>query len=488
MENTVKQQPNTPTQSLSNIDASRHNISTEDKTAAEYTYEAMKYHTDQNKDKGYAPPTALKWIGDASLQVLPKNRLYSAVGLTGGLVIAGNITNTVTGHKLLDGSVIKKESVPTILRWMHNKVGNYDPKGVGSRNFWIKTASMAVYSFGGLLGIKLGTDIAYKDTKEKNKNPHYLEEYLTNVSHTQGDTWSWLSAASGIWGSASGTFAVPLPGINYATGMIGRITSMQDRNTMVAGLNEFTSGATTSSYLRLKEGVHYLAHYAVGNPAKEPAQIEFLAYTLLGPLFKDKITADHIKQFTAAVHKVRDNYWREGGIPREKRAEALSTMKEVFTGAGLEVLLIDMGLNPATIRFDEANGVIGKIGNIGQKDKINTKQEAYWQKLTDRVNKYVAAGIISKERAEWVKDGIEVTRQGKIQETPPPSHKKEIEIASGATEKSEDKAEKFAETLGIKPKQGSLDSLIKSASEKGDWREKVLQERQNMDSPRFVFE
>ncbi len=461
----------------------RHDISTAGKTAAEYTAEAMKYHADKAKDKGYAPPALVKWIGDASLQVLPKNRLYSAVGLSGGLMVAGSLANIVTGYKLRDGKPV--ENVATFLRWMQGKVKNYDPNNVlESRNRWIKYAHVAAYSIGGLLGMKLGTDIAYSNTKEKNKNPTYLEEYLTNVSHTQGETWSWLSAASSIWGSASGTWAVPIPGINYATGLIGRITSMQDRNTMVAGLNEFTSGATTSSYLRLKEGMHYLAHYAVGNPAKEPAQIEFLAYTLLGPLFKDKLTADHIKQFTSAVHKVRDNYWQEGGIPKEKRAEALSTMKEVFTGAGLEVLLIDMGLNPVTIDFNKINGVIGKIGDIGQSDKIHAKQETYWKGVEERLPKYIEAGIITKERADWVKEGITLVRDGKTQETPPPPHKEPDPIV----EKAADRVESLADHLGIKSKQNSLDKLIRSAEEPDNWQERVLRKSRNMDSPRFVFE
>ena len=147
-----------------------------------------------------------------------------------------------------------------------------------------------------------------------------------------------------MWGSASGTWMLPIPGLNYATGMIGRITSMQDRNTMISGMNKFTSGATTPSYLRLREGMHYLANYVVNNPAQDPTQIEYLAFTLLGPLFKDKLTAEHIKQFTSAVHEVRDHYWQEGGIPKAKRTEAVHTMKEIFTGAGLEALIIVTGI------------------------------------------------------------------------------------------------------------------------------------------------
>ena len=92
---------------------------------------------------------------------------------------------------------------------------------------------------------------------------------------------------------------------------------------------------------------------------------------MLGPIFKDKLTTEHIQKFTQAVHEVRDKFWQEGGIPKEKRNEAMKVMREVFTGAGLEVLLIDLGLNPGAVAFEQLNGLTGKIGNIGVSDKIH---------------------------------------------------------------------------------------------------------------------
>ncbi|MEQ1788908.1 MAG: hypothetical protein ABL857_00540 [Rickettsiales bacterium] len=474
------------------IDINGHGSpSTEGKTAAEYVFDAMKLHQEQYQNQGKAPPKILKWIGDASLAVPPINRMFSAIGLTSGLLVAGNMANIVTGRKLSDGSAIAKEKVPTFLQGIHRLVKNYEPKmaAVDSRSKWIRYAHIATYSAGGLLGVKFGSDYAYKDTKAKSENPHYLEEYLTNVSHTQGKTWSWLSATSGIFGSAAGTWAVPIPGLNYAVGMVGRVTSMQDRNTMISGLNKYTSDATTTSYLRLKEGVHYLAHHAIENPAKDPVQIEYLAYTLLGPIFKDKLTAEHIKLFTDAVNTVRDKYWQEGGIPKDKKEEATNTMKEVFTGAGLEVLLIDMGLNPATIRFDKVNGLIGKIGDIGHKKELHEKQEAYWKELEGRLEKYVNAGIVSKERAEWVKEGIKDTRKGLPQDSPPPPFETSVSASSLiSTYGDKTTSGTVASSLGIKSKQSSIENLVRSAEKQGDWRETILERRQDMATPSLVHE
>ncbi len=447
--------------------------SIEGKTAAEYVYEAINFHKKQHKDKGFAPPEILKWMGDASLSNEPKNRLYSAAGLSLGLTIAGTIANIVTGHKLIDGSKVK--DIPKFLKPIHALVKDYDPRDITPRNKRIRYAHAVVYSLGGLIGIKTGSDLAYKNAIERNKDPQYLEDYLRSVSHTQGKTWSWLSASSGIFGSASGLWMIPVPGLNYASGMIGRITSMQDRNTTVAGLNGMVSGATTTSYLRLKEGAYYLTHYAVGNPEKDPKNIEYIAYSILGPVFKDKLTANHIKQFTDAVHEVRDHYWQPGGIPKEKQAEATDTMKQVFTGAGLEVLLIDMGLNPATVAFDKTGGMVGKIGNIGQMDKIHKKQEQYWSALESRLPKYVAAGIMTQERADWVKDGIDSMRSKGL-EKPAPAHKINEEPAQNGQTR----------TTG-KP-QSSIDKLITTSAKKGDWREKVLQRRQESTSPSLTVE
>lgn len=452
------------------------NIDTDGKSAAEYVADAMHKHQEQYKNQGATPPKLLKWVGDASLAVPPINRMMSAIGLTAGLKLFGGVANIITGRTLLKGEELAKKDVPRFLQKLHG-IAKYNPDAPAARNKLMRYAHFGTYALGGILGVKIGSDFAYRDTKEKNKNPNYLEEYLTNVSHTQGETWSWLSAISGIWGSASGAWAVPLPGVNYAVGMVGRVTSMQDRNTMISGLNKLTSDATTSSYLRLKEGVHYLAHHAVENPAKDPTQIEYLAYTLLGPLFKDKLTADHIKQFTDAVHTVRDKYWQEGGIPKDKKEEAVHTMKEVFTGAGLEVLLIEMGLNPASVDFKKVNGLIGKIGDIGHKKELEKKQEAYWKGLEERLEKYENAGIISKERADWVREGISEMRHGREQKSPPPP-----------LEYGKDSVQTIASALGIKPKQKPIDALLKSAEKQGDWREAVLQKRQSMDTPRLVVE
>lgn len=493
----------TPEQEITNAEQNLRKIkepTTDGKTAAEYTSEMLKYHQSQYHDK--QPNSTLKWIGNAALAVPPRSRLFGAMGLVGGLVVGGAVSNAFTGFKITGQKI---EQVGTILKPLRNAGANlfknFNPNGIDTHNKYIKFLQYAIYSLGGGIGAKIGAEFAYHGNVVKNRNPHYLEDYLTTVSHHQGETWSYLAAGSSVLASASGMWlwGLAIPGANYGEGLVGFITSMQDRNTMIPYLNEITSDATTPSYLRLKEGAHFLCEYAAGNPAKEPTDIEFLAYTILGPLFKEKLTAEKIKLFTDTVQAVRAPFWQEGGIPKERHKEAVATLKEVFTGAGLEVLLIDMGLNPATIAFDHVNGLIGKIGDFGQKENIKKEQEAFWAAIQERLPKYVASGEISQERADWVVSGIEAMKQGKKPPEEPNSEKEtfiepskktatihqisEAIANSDISVKTDPRNVKFSKNpstgIGAQVRSTPIRKFIEHAAKPDDWAQTILKETQN---------
>ena len=501
----------TPEQEVTNIQqasaaAAEQNLreikkpTTDGKTAAEYTNEMLKYHQSQYHDA--QPNKVLKWVGSAALAVPPRSRLFGAIGLVGGLATGGAVSNAFTGFTITGKKI---ENVANVLKPLRSAGSslfkNFNPNGIDTHNKYIKILQYVIYSLGGGIGAKIGAEFAYKANVEKNRNPHYLEDYLTAVSHHQGETWSYLAATSSVLASASGmwVWGALVPGANYGEGLVGFITSMQDRNTMIPYLNSITSDATTPSYLRLKEGAHFLCEYAAGNPAKEPTDIEFLAYTILGPLFKEKLTAEKIKLFTDTVQAVRAPFWQDGGIPKERHKEAVAALKEVFTGAGLEVLLIDMGLNPATIAFDHVNGLIGKIGDIGQKETIQKEQNNFWAAMQERLPKYVATGEISKERADWVVAGIEAMKHGKKPPEAPemeketfvePSEKTAtIHQISEAVENSEIKVSndprnvKFSKNpstgIGAHIRSTPIRHLIERAAQPDDWAQTVLNQTQN---------
>jgi len=432
------------------------------KTAEQYAMEALALHKAQYQGQGTAPPDLLKWIGEAELAVFPQHRLDCAIGLTAGLASAGNLAAIATGYGL-DKKPVDAAKIPTFLQGLKGVIKDFNPKGLRSRDRWITYAQWGIYSLGGLLGVRAGSEIAYKNVKVKNKNPHYLEDYLPRVSMHQGDNWSWLSSTSAMLASASGLWTVPIPGLNYGLSLAGRTTSMQDRNFMLGGgLNHMLSGASTTSFMRLREGVNYMCHYAAENPAKDPTDIEYLAYTVLEPLFKDQLKAEHIQRFTEAVHEVRDHYWQPGGIPKEKREEALAAMREVFTGPGLEVLLIDVGLNPGTIQFEKLNGMVGKIGNVGISNQIKGEQIAYQHALEEHLSTYVAQGMITQERADWVKEGIALTNRGEKQPALAPTTKEETPPSA-----EPEQSKKFTD----KVKNNPLEELVTLSEKPGDWRD-----------------
>ncbi len=440
------------------------------KTPEDYVKESVAMHTSQYGSG--QPSDTLKWMGEGQLSVLPINRMSCAIGLTTGQIISGSMAKIATGYGI-DGKALDSSKVPTYLKWMEGIVKDYNPKGLRPRDRWIKYAQCGVFALGGLLGVRLGTEYAYKNVPNKNKDPHYLEDYLPRISMHQGGAWSWLAASSAVFGSASGLWPLPIPGLNYGIGLAARATSMQDRNFMLPGLNQTLSGATTTSFLRLREGVNYLCHYAVNNPAENPAQLEYLAYTLLGPIFKEQLTVAHIQQFVDAVHEVRDHYWQDGGIPKQKRDDAMKTMREVFTGPGLEVLLIDMGLNPGTVIFEKLNGLAGAIGNVTAKNKIKAEQKAYQEALTEHLAVYVKEGMISQERAEWVIAGIEAVKQGKKQ----PALAPEAELCPNELQ-DDTPVEKFTERMG--ERKNSIRDLIKRSEQEGDWRDAAKLSKENL--------
>lgn len=453
-------------------------IDTKGKTPDEYVKEAIALHRKESGEKGL-PPDWLKWAADGQLAVLPINRMSCAVGLTVGQLVGGNMAKILTGYSI-DGKPVDSSKVPTYLQWMQGSIKDYNPKGIRPRDRWIRYLQWGIFSAGGLIGVMLGTNYAYSNVPGKNRDPHYLEDYLPRVSMHQGGTWGWLSAIAADFGSASGLWILPIPGLNYGVSLALRATSMQDRNIMLpGGAGKFISGTATTSFLRLREGVNYLCHYAVNTPSENPAQIEYLAYTLLGPIFKDQLTAEHIQHFTEAVHKVRDPYWQEGGIPKAKRKEAMKAMREAFTGAGLEILLIKMGLNPGTIAFHQLNGMAGTIGNLGASDKIQAEQNAYHHALEEHIKTYVAQGVIAPEQADWVKSGIEAMKKGA---TLPPAPAVIDSTPSSPSEPASPIITLSTKFTDKAPSKNAIHDLAQRSTKPGDWRESTQSSKEQAPS------
>lgn len=324
-------------------------------------------------------------VGDMALAVIPKNRFWCAVGLTSGGYAGLKLGALLTGRNLANHA----ELPPPESKWLKPLHGimKYDPHSNATAERWKKVGGLFTFTAVSFVGVMLGARFAYRNSRKRNEHPEGLEDYLARVGQHQGDKWRWLSASSGVFGSSAGTFLMPyLPGVNYANSIAFYTVLNQDRKVMTPGLG-FVSGAKTFSYLGLREGVDYICKYAVNNPAKDPAELEFLALTVMGPLAHAagvKLEPKHIKAFVDKVHETRDKYWQEGGIPPKLRKEAMKDMEAHFKGKGLDKTLYECGIDTLKIDFTDLNGYIGKVGNtLGASKVIRKDQHEYRERVAE---------------------------------------------------------------------------------------------------------
>lgn len=339
-------------------------------------------------------------VGDMALAVIPKNRFWCAVGLTTGGYAGLKFGALLAGRNLANHEELSKDSYPKLLQPLHGLL-KYDPHSSATGDRWKRVGALFTFTAISFAGIMMGAAHAYKPERKRNSHPDSLEDYVARTSQHQGDKWRWLAANSGVFGSSSGTYLIPyVPGVNYAVSIASYTTLNQDRRIMTPGLKKMT-GTKTTSYLGLREGVDFICKYAVNNPSKDPAELEYLALTVMAPIADAagvKLKPENIKTFVDTVHSVRDKYWQEGGIPREQRAAAMKDMEAHFKGKGLDQTLFASGIDTMDIDFTKLNGLIGKVGNsMGATKKIKADQDAY-------------RAMATQWRTEWPQSEEQTTR------------------------------------------------------------------------------
>lgn len=350
-------------------------------TAEEYVKESIELHRD-DKRRGPINGGVLdgaQYVGNMMLAVIPKNRFWCAMGLTAGGFAGLKFAGLLAGHRLSDGVPSKPEDYHTLLQPLHG-VLKHDHMSNAMGDRWKKAASLFVFTGVSFAGVMAGAYYAYRSSRQRNSHPTSLEDYSARVGQDQGDKWRWLAASSGVFGSTSGYFLAPIPGISYGPSIEFYTVLNQDRKIIVPGLKKL-SGTKTGSYLGLREGMEYICRYAVNNPSKDPMEMEYMALTVMGPLADatgTRLTPENIKLFVDKINAVRDQYMQDGGIPKEKRAEALHAMELQFKGKGLDKTFYECGLDTMKIDFTKLNGITGKIGDsLGAKKHVLKEQEGY---------------------------------------------------------------------------------------------------------------
>lgn len=367
------------------------------KISAQQYVDAVGREHDKKEQKGLLNGKVLKlagWMADSALAVIPVHRFWSAIGLTSGGAIGLMAGRLLTGKSLAGGPGFKETSLPKSLQSL-NGIMAPSAEYSDAKNKLLTAAGKYVFAAFCAMGVMIGSKHAYKSTYLKNSNPDSLEDYVARVRQHHGDRMIPFIASSSIFGSAAGTYLVPIvPGINYGSSLAYRVVSMQDRNITSPGLDVLT-GNTTLSYFGVREGLQYLRKYAVHNPSQRPEQLEYYAYTVIGPLAKAagvELTGEHIKKFVDKLNDVRDKYWQEGGVPKDKQEDLAKELKSHFSGKGLDKTLYECGIDTMQIDFQQIGGLIGRFARaMGTGKKVAQEQKDYRE-------------LVQMWREDWGKD------------------------------------------------------------------------------------
>lgn len=329
-----------------------------------------------------------RWLSDAVIAVPPKNRVFSALGLTGGLWVGYRGMRLLAG-KEYDGSSMTSGAIGHVTESFAGKIlkpligifnFNYFTNGTADR--WKRVVFWAVPTITGAIGIYLGSKFAFRDKYKKLERPEYLEEYTAKIALTQGDKWGILAATGGVMASSSGFSNLPIPGLNYGIGLASRTVLSYDKRVSSPFLGKFWSNNDSRYYQGLAALQDYTILYCARNPSRHPDEIPALAHAILSPLF-DNETPEHYQALTRKIESVRNKYWQPGGVPKESQEVLSKELRAILTKGGFEQTLEEIGLNPADVIFN--NGMAGKIANtIGARKKVEKLGDEYREKYEAR--------------------------------------------------------------------------------------------------------
>ncbi len=308
-------------------------------------------------------------------------RFWLAGGFTLGLVGGDYLMQLPFGRSVnptIAGDLLNKLPTLPTPSFMNKFKGSlaYDPLSGTDRDRWLKTANvMAVMAFGAL-GTFLGARWATKDRRQKlmSKDPVYLDDFEDRVTFAQGKAWEIPTAIASTPGSALGTTHFGLiPGVNYGANIANYHLLSNGGKIAWQGPGKVLMGSQSRYRFGPVKLIDHMIQYAAYNPDELPKQLTEMAAGIVLPWFPDA-TPLQVNAFAAELIKIRNAHWQQGGIAAEKKEGLIKEMTEHFRGAGLEKMLIEIGLNPAEAKLGN-NGLIGQVSEVfgarGETKKLN---------------------------------------------------------------------------------------------------------------------
>ena len=352
------------------------------------------------KDRGFINGKALdaaEGITDCFNVVngVHSHRLYCAVGLTVGSWITDEFMKAMTGVNFL-GHAVKKENVLKPLQKIY-KCMAFNPHSDLPADKWMQVLRWALPDAIGAATIVYASTQYFMERNKKSKNATYLDEVEDKASNEQAKPWAVGVSLTAPYGGSSG-FAW-IPGINYMTHLGTRYSIASGRKVSMPGVGKFWSNNDTLFPFAPPGMIDLMIKEAVNNKSYNPELLETYAIGILKPWF-DNVTPEQVEKFVNHVYEVRDQFYKDGGVPEEWKKDLEKALTEHLKGAGLEETLRESGLDPLQATIGN-NGFSGKIAeSVGARKTLEKIRSDYRTGYMERLQKSQAeqqSGSISLE-------------------------------------------------------------------------------------------
>lgn len=313
------------------------------------------------------------------------HRVYCALGLTAGSWLGDEVMKSLTGISFAGGK-IKKDEIWQPLRGLYKKMP-FNPHSDAPHDKWMQILRWGIPGIIGTLSVIEASKLFFQERHDKLKNPQSLDEVEARATEAQSQPWSYTAAISGLFGFPSGLPMLPLT--NYSTNLGTRFSMASGRKVSMPLVGKIWSNNPTLFPFGPPGMIELLVREAVNNKAHDPELLETYAIGVLKPWFEN-VTPEQIAAFVGKVYEVRDQFYQEGGVPEELKAQLEKELRAHFKGLGLEDTLVEIGLDPTRATIGN-NGLSGSISNLlGAKSVVDKLKADYVKGFAKRHEKSIS--------------------------------------------------------------------------------------------------
>jgi hypothetical protein len=343
-----------------------------------------KHHVHSKRNHGFVNGKLLDTAEGITGMVqagIGSHRVHCAMGLMVGSWLGDKIMDALTGISFMGDKKIPKEDVWEPLQKFHGAL-KFNPHSDLPKDKWMQVLRWGVPGVLGALAVMQGSQIFFHKRHNEVKKAETLDEVEARATFAQSRPWGYTAAIASLFGSASGLQVLPFT--NYATSLGTRYSLGAGRKVSLPVVGKLWSNNPTLFPYGPPGMINMLIKEAVNNKSFDPELLETEAIGILKPWFKN-VTPAQIEAFVMEVHKVRDKFFKEGGVPEEFKKELETELSQHFKGAGLEQTLRDIGLDPSKAEIAQ-NGWSGAIANIlGSKGAVNKIAKDYQASYRERL-------------------------------------------------------------------------------------------------------